>query len=62
VLGSDEYGKTHLDARLPVLPDRLNLLGKLAFVDGVLFANSLPFRDEQTSTWKANLPLSLRNG
>ncbi len=53
--------QTHLDVGLPVLPDLLNLLGKLAFVDGMLFANSLPFPHEQTGDWKANLPLSLRD-
>ncbi len=51
--------QTHLDITLPALPDYLNLLGKLAFVDGLLFANSLPFRSEQTSDWKAKLPVSL---
>ncbi|ATW23619.1 hypothetical protein [Candidatus Formimonas warabiya] len=51
--------QTHLDVRLPDLPNRLNLLGKLAFADGILFANSLPFPYGQTGAWKAKLPLSL---
>lgn len=51
--------QTHLDIRLPFLPDQLNLLGKLAFVDGMLFANSLPFLQEQTSSWRTSLPVSL---
>ena len=51
--------QTHLDISLPDLPDLLNLLGKLAFVDGLLFANSLPFPHEQTSAWQAKLPLNL---
>lgn len=53
--------QTHLDVRLADLPDLLNLLGKLAFVDAMLFANSLPFPHEQNGEWKAKLPLSLRN-
>lgn len=52
--------QTHLDVSLRALPDQLNLFGKLAFVDGILFANSLPF-EQTTSAWKANLPVNLRN-
>jgi gamma-glutamylcysteine synthetase len=54
--------QTHLDVRLTELPDLLNLWGKLAFVDGMLFANSLPFPHEPGGDWQAKLPLSLQSG
>lgn len=52
--------QTHLDVELSQLPDLLNLLGKLAFVDAMLFANSLPFAYAGNRKFIARLPASLQ--
>jgi gamma-glutamylcysteine synthetase len=52
--------QTHLDTSLADLPDKLNLLSKLAFADAILFANSLPFPHEREG-WAAGLPAGLRD-
>lgn len=52
--------QTHLDVSLASLPDMLNLLGRLSFVDALLFANSLPFRSDSEGGWLATLPECLR--
>ncbi len=52
--------QTHLDVSLASLPDRLNLLEKLSFVDALLFANSLPFQPDSEDGWLATLPECLR--
>ncbi len=53
--------QTHLDAPLALLPDLLNLLGRLAFVDAILFANSLPFSVEKSGEPTAGIPSQLRS-
>lgn len=52
--------QTHLDIDLPSLPEHLNLLEKLSFADGLLFANSLPFPHDANSAWTSQLPQGLR--
>ncbi len=52
--------QTHLDPTLPMLPVLLNLLGRLAFVDGILFANSPLFPLDMNSERMAHLPPGLR--
>lgn len=52
--------QTHLETSLSGLPDRLNLFGKLSFVDALLFSNSLPFQANVEDGWITSLPHCLQ--
>ncbi|MEN6564532.1 MAG: hypothetical protein ABFD11_13505 [Christensenella sp.] len=52
--------QTHLETNLSSLPERLNLFGKLSFVDALLFSNSLPFQANMENGWIASLPHCLQ--